>query len=385
MSKQQLKYSSAIRELSVQFVTLMMQEGMQGRAVHHAVSTFGKHRTKLLGGILGGAGVAGGAWAALTMWSGSMGVWGSLAFSLGLVTTPIWVPFAGGMAGLTAAGGAIYGLVSFSRSRDRRRMLTSVIGFSKVLLNEDEFQPTDERVMRKFLKAKEFKEGQILELLQTSPDEAKRLAADLSQQDRREIARYIFPLVYTGDGVINPVDRRRFAAICAELELEPGDALAISKDYRGRLDSQWAYLRSVAVQLNYFADTLAFDGREMEALRQQVDLLIRFDPRKGAIDRRERLLSSLGGRVAEKSSHFVRDIMGEAAIMSAYALAHTAIQREPDRLRLADIFDGLIDLQTELSPEYKEKLQHTRKRVDRLYRATREQLEAAAPKTSDPS
>lgn len=113
--------------------------------------------------------------------------------------------------------------------------------------------------------------------------------------------------------------------------------------------------RNVAVQLNYFADTLAFDGREMEALRQQVDLLIRFDPRKGALDRRERLLSSLGGRVAEKSSHFVRDAMGEAAIMSAYALAHTAIQREPDRLRLADIFDGLIDLQTELSPEYKGK------------------------------
>ena len=256
-----------------------------------------------------------------------MGVWGSLAFSLGLVTTPIWVPFAGGMAGLTAAGGAIYGLVSFSRSRDRRRMLRGVIGFSKVLLNDDEFQPTDERVMRKFLKAKEFKEGQILELLQTSPDEAKRLAADLSQPDRREIARYIFPLVYTGDGVINPVDRRRFAAICAELELEPGDALAISKDYRGRLDSQWAYLRNVALQLNYFADTLAFDGREMEALRQQVDLLIRFDPRKGAVDRRERLLSSLGGRVPEKSSHFVQDVVGEAAIMSAYALAHTAIQR----------------------------------------------------------
>ena len=381
MSKKPKNHRGAIRDLSVQFVTLMMQEGMQGRAVHHAVSAFGKHRTKLLSGILGGAGVAGGAWAALSMWSGSMGLWGSLAFSLGLVTTPVWVPFAGGMAGLTAAGGAIFGFVSFARNRGRRRMLTSIIGFSKVLLDEEDFQPTDERVMRKFLRAKELKEGQIRELLQTSPDEAKRLAADLSPVDRREVARYIFPLVYTGDGVISPVDRRRFAAICAELDLEPGDASDISKDYRGRLDAQWAYVRSVASRLNYFADSLAFDGMEMEALRQQVDLLVRFDPRKGAVERRERLLSSLGGRVRETSSRFVEDVMGEAAVMSAYALAHTAIQRENDRRRLADIFDGLIDRQTELSPEYKEKLQDTRRRVDRLYKATRAQLEAAPRKS----
>ena len=49
------KKHHAIRDLSAQFVTIMMQESTQGRGVQRAVSTFGKHRIKLLSGMLGGA------------------------------------------------------------------------------------------------------------------------------------------------------------------------------------------------------------------------------------------------------------------------------------------------------------------------------------------
>ncbi len=257
-------------------------------------------------------------------------------------------------------------------------MLRSIIGFSKVLLDEREFRPDDERVMRRFLKAKDVKDEQIHDLLGTSPDRAKRLAADLSSDDRREVARYIFSLVYTGDGVISPGDRRRFSRICAELQLEAGEASSISRDYRDRLDAQWAYLRSLVSRLNYFANALAFDSREMEMLRQLLDLLIRFDPRRTAVEKRERILTRLGGKTEGSPARFVEDVSGESAMMGAYALAHTAIQREIHRRRLADIFDALIDCQSALSPEDKEKLQGTRKRVDRLYEATRSQLESAA-------
>ena len=137
------KNHHAGRDLSAQFDTMMMQERMQGRGVQRAVPAFGKYRIKLLSGILGGAGVAGGAWAALSMWSGSMGLWGSLAFSLGLIATPVWVPFAGGMAGLNATGGVIYGFVSLACHRGRQRMLTGIVDFNKLLLHEGEFPATD--------------------------------------------------------------------------------------------------------------------------------------------------------------------------------------------------------------------------------------------------
>ena len=125
--------------------------------------------------------------------------------------------------------------------------------------------------MCRFLRSKDLKEKEIRRFLRTSPEEAKRQVADLSEADRREIARYVFPLVYSGNGVI-----------------------------------------------------------------------------------------------------------GEAAVMGAYALSHTAIQAQAVRRHLADIFDGLIGRQPELSPDYKEKIQATQRRVDRLYEATRSQLQATA-------
>ena len=57
--------------------------------------------------------------------------------------------------------------------------------------------------MRRFLKAQNLKKKKIQELLQTTPATAGELAhKHLSEKERMEVARYIFPLVYTGDGLI---------------------------------------------------------------------------------------------------------------------------------------------------------------------------------------
>ena len=81
---------AVLKELSVQFVSYISEEGLRGRKLN--VSRFSRQHTKLFSGLVGGVGVAGGAWAAVSVWTGSLGVVGNLALSFGLVATPIWVP-----------------------------------------------------------------------------------------------------------------------------------------------------------------------------------------------------------------------------------------------------------------------------------------------------
>lgn len=105
------------------------------------------------------------------------------------------------------------------------------MGFSKVLIGRDTFVEEDDRLMRRFLKAQDIKADRAEELLKTTPQTAKQLARKhLSKDDRAEVARYIFPLVYAGDGVISDAERRRFARICRELEVEEGSAARISME-----------------------------------------------------------------------------------------------------------------------------------------------------------
>ena len=374
-----------LREFSLQFVSFMIEEGFKGRGLDSIVTAFAKHRTAIISGVLGGAGLAGGAWAAVTMWTGSMGLWGSVTMALGFVTTPVWVPVAGGVAGLTAAGGALFGVRSLARSRGKKRKLQIVIGFSKLLLVGEKFADQDERVMRKFLLAKEVKEAQIEELLRTTAATARELSLRyLSTEDRREIARYIFPLVYNGDGLISSADRRRFARICVELRLEAGKAAAISRDYRKRLDTQWSYLRTLVTSLNYFAEAMVFDSQEMELVRQQLEQLMNFDPRKGAREKCRRALDLLG-RAPLSPTTLSEDVMGEAAVLGAYALAQTALHRPAQRRHLGNVFDGLVDRQTGLSPKLKEKLHGSRRKVDDLYETTRAEIATAAKNLHRPS
>ena len=372
-----------LREFSLQFVSFLIEEGIKGRGLDAIVSAFGKHRSTIISGVFGGAGLAGGAWAAVTMWTGSVGLWGGVAMALGFASTPVWVPVAGGVAGLTAAGGALFGVRSLTRSRGKKRKLQIVIGFSKLLLDGEKFAEPDVRVMRNFLLAKDVKEDQIEQLLLTTAATARELSMRLSTEDRGEIARYIFPLVYNGDGLISSADRRRFARICSQLRLEEGEATAISRDYRKRLDTQWSYLRTLVTSLNYFVEAMLFDSQEMELVRQQLEQLMNFDPRKGATVKRQRGLDLLGSPPLSPAT-LSEDVMGEAAVLGAYALAQTVLHRPAQRRHLGNVFDGLVDRQTELSQELKQKLQGSRRKVDDLYETTRSEIAAAARKLRQP-
>jgi hypothetical protein len=79
-----------IKVLSVQLNAYLIEEVFKGISVEHIVGTFTRHQTKFVSGLLGGVGLAGGAWAALSLWTGSLSLWGSLGYTLGLVTAPVW-------------------------------------------------------------------------------------------------------------------------------------------------------------------------------------------------------------------------------------------------------------------------------------------------------
>ena len=366
----------ALQTLSVQFVSHLIEEGAKGEALDKIVSSFTRNQAKIVSSILGGAGLATGAWAAISIWTSSLGLWGGLGYALGLVSMPVWVPFVGGAAGLTAAGGAIYGVLNLSKNRQQARKLRIIIGFSKALLDREELEPQDERVLSRFLKARNVKKEEIDQLLSTLPDTAEELALRyLSQEERLEVARYIFPLVYNRGGIIADGDRRRFARVCTRLQLEDATAKEISQAYRQRLDGQWTYMGQLVDFINHFADHLAFDGREMELVREQLDQLMRFDPRRTGTSRRERLLNKLGHK-SPKLPTDLENPNAEAALMGAYAMAHTAVPAIEDRTVLEKTFDELL-ADHNITAAKGKSLVATRKKIDKLYTATREQILSA--------
>ena len=149
---------------------------------------------------------------------------------------------------------------------------------------------------------------------------------------------------------------------------------------RQRLDRQWAYLHNLVHHLNYFANALIFDGQEMELLRELLDQLTKFDPRKTAAQKREKTLGMLGSGSGQSAPLNEGDVLVEAAAMGAYALAQTAIQDTERRTQLEAAFDVLINDQSAVSEDYKKTLIQSREKVDKLYDATRAQILAASKK-----
>ena len=76
----------ALQTLSVQFVSHLIEEGSKGVALDIIVTSFARNQAKIVSGILGGAGLATGAWAAISLWTSSLGLWGGgrLCGGLGL-------------------------------------------------------------------------------------------------------------------------------------------------------------------------------------------------------------------------------------------------------------------------------------------------------------
>jgi hypothetical protein len=362
---------NSLRELTLQLVAFVLEEVRRGRGVDAAARAFSRHRRRVLGGIVGSAGAAGGSWAALTAWTGSLGIWGSVGLSLGLLSPPAWVPLAGGLAGLGAAGGAVAGALSLNRARSRRRYLRTIIGLSREMAGAEGAE--GERLLRGFLRFRGVSGEGARTLMSTSPEEARSAATGLSAEHRWDVARCVFPLVYQGEGVITDPGRRRFARICEGLGLPTDAPRTISRDYRTRLDSQWEHLARLVTGLNYFAEAMVFDLRELESVRDLLQRLTRFDPRR----RGEQLRADLLARLGQDASNWVLNSpLEEASLVSAYALAQTALESDAERIRLGEAFDELLTSRQELSPADTRRLLDSRKRVDKIYK---EHLEGPQP------
>ncbi|MGY8822816.1 MAG: hypothetical protein ACKVJG_02600 [Candidatus Latescibacterota bacterium] len=197
----------------------------------------------------------------------------------------------------------------------------------------------EEKLLRRFLAAQAVEEKDIDQLLSTTPDEAEQLARQhLDARSRNEVAR------------------------------------EISQNYRQRLDEQWADMDQLIALLNDFASSLGFDGREMEIVHEELNQLMFFYPRRTAADKRERLLTQLG---APPQHLTLVGQSAEAALMGAYAMAHTAVPEQED---LSALIAAFYDVMTRANIGKKErkKLVQSRCEVDQLYLATRKQINKMA-------
>jgi hypothetical protein len=67
--------------------------------------------------------------------------------------------------------------------------------------------------------------------------------------------------------------------------------------------------------------------------------------------------------------------LGEAALVSAYALAQTALDAQPaQRQRLGRAFDQLVEGRQGMAEGDRRRLRQSRRRVDRLYAESRTRL-----------
>ena len=82
------------------------------------------------------------------------------------------------------------------------------------------------------------------------------------------------------------------------------------------------------------------------------------------------------GHKSPKLPADLENLDAEAALMGAYAIAHTAVPATEDRTVLEKTFDELL-ADHNITAEKGKILVTTRKKIDKLYTATREQILSA--------
>ena len=128
-------------------------------------------------------------------------------------------------------------------------------------------------------------------------------------------------------------------------------------------------MKGLAAKLNQLSDKLYFDHREMEIFREQLEQLVKSNPRRPAAEKKKRLVAQLGAK-SRNAQRDRNDTLAETAVIGFYALAHTAVQRELSRSDLATEFDTLINDQ-KLAKEYKKSLTNSPQKVGKYYDSTR--------------
>jgi hypothetical protein len=277
----------------------------------------------------------------------------------------------------------VYGALTLVRGRHQRLKLHCITDLSKELVGDGDFNTQEEQAMLTFLQGHKIKENLIDRLLETTPATALEVAhKHLSAEERLEVARYIFPLVYTGDGIITDTDRRRFRRVCSQLELPDDHPGLISHDYRQRLDRQWQYLSALVKRLNYFTLILQLNNIQINSLKEQLNELLHFDPRRATAERRAKLLATLNGQPKNRAEPISTDPLDTASLIGAYSLMHT-VAIEPDRRRhLTEAFTTLVEGCPGLGDKDQHSLQDSRERIDNLYEHTHDRIKAATRKDS---
>ena len=307
----------------VKLLLVMLNDSRQLKAVL-------KENRTVLSDLVVASAAAGGAAAGVSIWASSLGFWPSIACALGLVSTPLWVPVAGGVGGLTAAVLASRYILGRVSAADRLNVVTLSYHAAHLMARADRVKTEAETdFLNNLLLGTGLNRDQIKKIEKDAPRQIENLSVpeDVVHEVRSSILVACWQLALA-DG-IDAQEERMFEKLRLQFQV----------------DTQSVELKSAAQELSHGASatthallkaTVAITPNQTLVSDEVVQAILCFDPSK---ESREKLRATarVGTTIAAAGTALAAAYSGNPqllrATIKAYGLARTCLRDDdPDSI-----------------------------------------------------
>lgn len=225
---------------------------------------------------------AGGAWAGASVWVSSLGFFSSIAYSIGLISMPLWIPIAGGVGGITAASLGIRFLFSSLSSQEKKHVIQlSYHAAYLMALADQKLSQIERDLLENLLLGTGLSKKELDKIVQNVPQTVHDLVVPGSVPEvaRRSILLSCWQLALA-DG-ITPEEEKTFQQLRLQLQVNAsGESLQHEADKLTQQRIQASEALVSAVQ--------AISPCKGEHTQYMIESLLSFNPQAEA---RERLRS----------------------------------------------------------------------------------------------
>jgi len=336
--KQDLDQNLAVALTGVAFVALEMVKTVVDATVagipsEKALKTFAEKHFPLISAALTSAGIAGGAYLGVKIWVSNLGFWSFIGYSLGFVSVPLWAPVAGALAGIIAVGGGLFGLSKYLQSGRAKKAITAVYGIAKKILSKSRLERTEDEFVKALARQFGLKPEEITkEITEASYFDARNIANEIFKEDEKaNLIKGIFPIVYVGDGVFSASERSNMSEVCRDLCLKQGIISEIETSFSESCEKTWDQYESIAKCAKSILSLSSLDQTEFDdSVSMAMENLLSFDPRAEAAEKRGKVLGMVTTAGAIAGVFFAANPFLDATIVGAYALLRGASDSESE-------------------------------------------------------
>ena len=225
---------------------------------------------------------AGGAWAGASVWVSSLGFFSSIAYSIGLISMPLWIPIAGGVGGITAASLGMRFLFSSLSSQEKKHVIQlSYHAAYLMALADQKLSQIERDLLENLLLGTGLSKKELDKIVENVPQTVHDLVVpgSVSKEARRSILLSCWQLALA-DG-ITPEEEKTFQQLRLQLQINAsGESLQheANKLTQQRIQASEALVSAVQ----------AISPCKGEHTQYMIESLLSFNPQAEA---RERLRS----------------------------------------------------------------------------------------------